>query len=250
MDSSTHQTKMYFDKFYRDMSRFAMNRILTTIGLLFIVISSVFLFASYLCLTGSNYIETFKNDYGLQCDYTDIQESLIDFIQSSKDTIYYYFGIIYNNDVFIKQEHMEEDSSDSDLEYSSDSDLEYSSDSDIEDVTEQILLEKEMNKIIVDLSEDIKTLELLNELGDNVVEDITAEIENTESDSEEANNEEANEDSNENSEDSNENSEEANNEEANEDSNENSEDSNENSEDSNEEESSQMVQRTLRSTKK
>ena len=237
MDSSTHQTKMYFDKFYRDMSRFAMNRILTTIGLLFIVISSVFLFASYLCLTGSNYIETFKNDYGLQCDYTDIQESLIDFIQSSKDTIYYYFGIIYNNDVFIKQEHMEEDSSDSDLEYSSDSD--------IEDVTEQILLEKEMNKIIVDLSEDIKTLELLNELGDNVVEDITAEIENTESDSEEANNEEANEDSNENSEDSNENSEEAN-----EDSNENSEDSNENSEDSNEEESSQMVQRTLRSTKK
>jgi len=233
---------MYFDKFYRDMSRFAMNRILTTIGLLFIVISSVFLFASYLCLTGSNYIETFKNDYGLQCDYTDIQESLIDFIQSSKDTIYYYFGIIYNNDVFIKQEHMEEDSSDSDLEYSSDSD--------IEDVTEQILLEKEMNKIIVDLSEDIKTLELLNELGDNVVEDITAEIENTESDSEQANNEEANEDSNENSEDSNENSEEANNEEANEDSNENSEDSNENSEDSNEEESSQMVQRTLRSTKK
>ena len=227
MDSSTHQTKMYFDKFYRDMSRFAMNRILTTIGLLFIVISSVFLFASYLCLTGSNYIETFKNDYGLQCDYTDIQESLIDFIQSSKDTIYYYFGIIYNNDVFIKQEHMEEDSSDSDLEYSSDSD--------IEDVTEQILLEKEMNKIIVDLSEDIPhTPEILNELGANIMEDIIAEIENTEIDSEEANNEEANEDSNENSEDSNE----------------NSEDSNENSEDSNEEESSQMVQRTLRSTKK
>ena len=226
MDSSTHQTKMYFDKFYRDMSRFAMNRILTTIGLLFIVISSVFLFASYLCLTGSNYIETFKNDYGLQCDYTDIQESLIDFIQSSKDTIYYYFGIIYNNDVFIKQEHMEEDSSDSDLEYSSDSD--------IEDVTEQILLEKEMNKIIVDLSEDIPhTPEILNELGANIMEDIIAEIENTEIDSEEANNEEANEDSNENSEDSNE----------------NSEDSNENSEDSNEEESSQMVQRTLRSTK-
>ena len=220
MDSSTHQTKMYFDKFYRDMSRFAMNRILTTIGLLFIVISSVFLFASYLCLTGSNYIETFKNDYGLQCDYTDIQESLIDFIQSSKDTIYYYFGIIYNNDVFIKQEHMEEDSSDSDLEYSSDSD--------IEDVTEQILLEKEMNKIIVDLSEDIPhTPEILNELGANIMEDIIAEIENTEIDSEEANNEEANEDSNENS-----------------------EDSNENSEDSNEEESSQMVQRTLRSTKK
>jgi hypothetical protein len=228
-----------------------MNHILTTIGLLFIVISSVFLVASYLCITGSNYIETFKNDYGVHCDYTDIQESLIDFIQSSKDTIYYYFGIIYNNDVFIKQEHMEEDSSDSDLEYWSDSD--------IEDVTEQILLEKEMNKIIVDLSsEDIPhTPEILNELGANIMEDIITEIENTESDSEEANEDsnENSEDSNENSEDSNENSEDANeySEDANEDSedaNEDSEDANEDSEDANEEESSQMVQRTLRSTKK
>jgi len=240
MESSTHQTKLYFDKFYRDMSRFVMNHILTTIGLLFIVISSVFLVASYLCITGSNYIETFKNDYGVHCDYTDIQESLIDFIQSSKDTIYYYFGIIYNNDVFIKQEHMEEDSSDSDLEYCSDSD--------IEDVTEQILLEKEMNKIIVDLSsEDIPhTPEILNELGANIMEDIIAEIENTESDSEDAN--EDSEDANEDSEDANEDSEDAN--EDSEDANEDSEDANEDSEDANEEEFSQMVQRTLRSTKK
>jgi len=241
---------MYFDKFYRDMSRFAMNRILTTIGLLFIAISSVFLVVSYLCLIGSNYIETFKNDYGIHCDYTDIQESLIDFIQASTDNIYYYFGIIYNNNVFIKQEHMEEDSSDSDLEDSSDSDLENSSDSDLEDVTEQILLEKEMNKIIVDLSEDIPhTPELLNELGANVMEEIIAEIENTESDSEDANEDsnENTEDSNENTEDSNENTEDSNEEDSNE------EDSNEeesNEEDSNEEESSQMVQRTLRSTKK
>jgi len=179
MDSSTHQNNMQFDKFYRDASRFTTNSILAIIGLLFIAISSVFLLVSYWCLTGSEYIETFKRDYERQYDYVNIQETLIGFMKASKDKIYYYFNMFYENNLFIKQEQMEDDSSGnkSDIEEEDDS-----SDNDVEDVTEKTLLEKEMNKIIVDLSsEDIlHTLEPLNELGANVMEDIIAEMKNPE----------------------------------------------------------------------
>ena len=181
MDSSTHQNNMQFDKFYRDVSRFTTNSILAIIGLLFIAISSVFLLVSYWCLTGSEYIETFKRDYERQYDYVNIQETLIGFMKASKDKICYYFNMFYEKNLFIKHEQLKDDSSDieSDIEDEDDS-----SDSDVEDVTEQHLLEKEMNKIIVDLSsEDIQHTsepEPLNELGDNVMEDIMAEMKNPE----------------------------------------------------------------------
>ena len=133
MDSSTHQNNMQFDKFYRDVSRFTTNSILAIIGLLFITISSVFLLVSYWCITGSEYIETFKRDYEHQYDYVNIQETLIGFMKASKDKIYYYFNMIYENNIFIKQE--EKDSSDNEVEDSSDNEVEDSSDNEVEDTT-------------------------------------------------------------------------------------------------------------------
>ena len=180
MDSSTHQNNMQFDKFYRDVSRFTTNSILAIIGLLFIAISSVFLLVSYWCLTGSEYIETFKRDYERQYDYVNIQETLIGFMKASKDKIYYYLNMFYEHNLCINEEQMEDDSSDTE----SDIEEEYEpSDSDVEDITEKTLLEKEMNKIIVDLSSEetiVLGREPLNELGANVMEDIMAEMKNPE----------------------------------------------------------------------
>ena len=180
MDSSTHQNNMQFDKFYRDVSRFTTNSILAIIGLLFIAISSVFLLVSYWCLTGSEYIETFKRDYERQYDYVNIQETLIDFMKASKDKIYYYLNMFYEHNLCINKE--EKDSSDTEVEDSSDTEMEDSSDTEVEDITDQIILEKEMNKIIVDLSTEnsIHTPETLTELGANVMEDIMAEMKPTE----------------------------------------------------------------------
>lgn len=62
---SKHTTNMQFEEFSKNISLFAINRILAIVCLLFVVASGLFLVVSYWLLTGSEYVEVIMDEFGI-----------------------------------------------------------------------------------------------------------------------------------------------------------------------------------------
>lgn len=132
-----------FTTFSKDMSRFAYNRILAIIGLLFVITSGLFLLVSYWLLTGSEYVENIMDNIGFQFDYINIKNSLCEQVGLIKEKLSLYICGSSKN-IVIKEEQLPLD----------DNGYEPSSDSDIEDITDLMNDIKNKNKISIDLSHD------------------------------------------------------------------------------------------------
>jgi hypothetical protein len=129
------------------MSRFAYNRILAIIGLLFVITSGLFLLVSYWLLTGSEYVENIMDNIGFQFDYINIKNSIYEQVGLIKEKLSLYICGNSKN-IVVKEEKIPLETSIYDT----------SSDSDIEDVTESMNdiknKNKNKNKISIDLSHD------------------------------------------------------------------------------------------------
>jgi hypothetical protein len=123
------------------MSRFAYNRILAIIGLLFVITSGLFLLVSYWLLTGSEYVENIMDNIGFQFDYINIKNSIYEQVGLIKEKLSLYICGSSKN-IVIKEEQLPLD----------DNGYEPSSDSDIEDITDLMNEQKNKNNQPIDLS--------------------------------------------------------------------------------------------------
>ena len=139
--SSHKDANIQFTTFSKDMSRFAYNRFLAIIGLLFVITSGLFLLVSYWLLTGSEYVENIMDNIGFQLDYINIKNSLCEQVELIKEKLSLYMCGSSKN-IVIKEEHVPLETSVYDP----------SSDSDIEDITDLMNEQKNKNNPAIDLS--------------------------------------------------------------------------------------------------
>ena len=142
--STYKDANIQFTTFSKDMSRFAYNRFLAIIGLLFVITSGLFLLVSYWLLTGSEYVENIMDNIGFQFDYINIKNSIYEQVGLIKEKLSLYMCGNSKN-IVVKQEKLP-DLVES-FYLSSDND----SDNDVEDITQLI---KELRKppIPIDLT--------------------------------------------------------------------------------------------------
>ena len=139
--SSHKDANIQFTTFSKDMSRFAYNRFLAIIGLLFVITSGLFLLVSYWLLTGSEYVENIMDNIGFQFDYINIKNSIYEQVGLIKEKLSLYMCGSSKN-IVIKEEHVPLETSVYDP----------SSDSDIEDITDLMNEQKNKNNPAIDLS--------------------------------------------------------------------------------------------------
>ena len=139
--SSHNDANIQFTTFSKDMSRFAYNRFLAIIGLLFVIASGLFLLVSYWLLTGSEYVENIMDNIGFQFDYINIKNSLCEQVELIKEKLSLYMCDSSKN-IVIKEEKLPDV-----LE----SYISSESDNDIEDIT-QVMMELRKPPTPIDLT--------------------------------------------------------------------------------------------------